>query len=426
MDKNDLLQLIEPDLEKRRKTNSIIESLKLKIDKIINDNHWNVEFFLGGSVAKGTELNESDLDIFLLFKEEFDPYAIVETLKRYFPDAREEYSEHPYILVTIDGIEVDIVPAYFLSEGSEIKTSVDRTPLHVKFVRENLGENEKKEAKILKYFLKKIGIYGAESSIRGFSGYSAELLIYKFKTFENVLAFFRDGIPPIILEVNEAAKANLSKFKEPLVLVDPVDPNRNVTANVSISNLSTLIIASKLFCWDNAEKFFFPAKQIHEIPENVVAISIKCKKCKEDVVISNLRRVGASVIKNAEIFNFKISYYSVFLSGDRGIIIFLADTITLGKAHLHLGPSIQSSNLMDFIAKWKGNSRYGTPFISGDRIAVITERKFQKIEDFLLWEIKRNYLAKDFDKNTIEILKKEQIEKLLPGGILENNLYFLD
>lgn len=426
MDKNELVKLIEPDPNRKIKINFIIEGLRLKIEKIISENHWDAEFFLGGSVAKGTELNESDIDVFLLFRSEFNPYEIVEYLKKYFPDAREEYSEHPYLTINFDGTEADIVPAYFISEGSKIKTPVDRTPLHVKFIKENLNDNEKKEAKILKHFLKKIGIYGAESSIKGFSGYSAELLIYKFKTFENVLTFFKDKIPPIVVEVKENISSNLSKFKEPLVLVDPVDPNRNVTANVSLNNLSILILASKFFSWDHSEKFFFPDNRMHKVPENALGIAIRCRKCNEDVIISNLRRVGASIIKNAEIFDFKISYYSVFLVGDRGIIVFLADTMDLGEARLHLGPSIHSSNLIDFMSKWNKNSGYGTPFVNGDRIAVIAERKFRKIEDYLIWEIKRNYLAKDFDINSIEILKKEQIERLLPSGILEKNLYFLD
>jgi len=425
MNREELLRLIKKKESEYEPINKLIVKFKNEIEEIIKKNSWNAEFFLGGSVAKGTDLLDSDLDFFILFHEYFNPKEVIEVLKTQYKDAVENYSEHPYITLVIDNREIDIVPAFYIEEGEKIKTSVDRTPLHVKFIKYHLSELQKDEARILKYFFKKIGVYGAESSVRGFSGYAAELLIYKFGDFDKVLGFFKNQSPPIIIDIPGISDKNYSKFQEPLVLIDPVDLNRNVTANVSIENLWTLIAASKLFSWENSEKFFNPKQRTYKVPENAIALVINCKKCKEDVVVSNLRRVAQSIINNAKIYGFKIEYFSTLFLTNSGMIVFLPESNSLGSTYLHKGPKIDRGNLEDFANKWINNLDYGPPLIIGDTIYVIAKRKFINFNDYLKREIEKLKLAGDFDRTSIKIIGPEEIEKLIKNGIIDRPLTFL-
>ncbi len=424
MNREYLLESIKKKENEYEFINKLIENFRRELEEIINKNNWNAEFFLGGSVAKGTDLLDSDLDFFILFHEDFKPLEIIETLKKYYKDAIENYSEHPYITLKRNGIEIDIVPAFYIEEGERIKTAVDRTPLHVKFVKSHLSDFQKDEARIFKYFLKKIGIYGAEASVRGFSGYAAELLIYKFGGFHNVLDFFKSKSPPIIIEIVEKQKTDYSKFREPLILIDPVDPDRNVTANVSLENLWTLIAASKLFSWETSDKFFNPTQRSYKVPENAIGLLINCRKCKEDIVVSNLRRVAQSISNNALLYGFKIQYSSTIFLGNSGMIIFLPEANFLGSTYLHKGPKIDRGNLEDFAKKWANNLEYGPPFIINDTVYVIAKRKFTNFNEFLEKEIENVKFAGDLDRDSIKILDFKEIEKLLSNGIIDRPLNF--
>jgi len=163
-------------LEKIAEIENILSGIKKK-EKL------DFEIFLGGSFAKGTDIKGSDADIFLLFPEEFSAFEILGILRREFPGGREEYSDHPYLMLPQNSFSIDIVPGYKASSGKDLKTAVDRTPFHVKFVQANFTKEMKDEVRILKQFLKGIGSYGAGTSVQGFSGYVAELLINRYKDF---------------------------------------------------------------------------------------------------------------------------------------------------------------------------------------------------------------------------------------------------
>ena len=81
MNREELLRLIKKKESEYEPINKLIVKFKNEIEEIIKKNSWNSEFFLGGSVAKGTDLLDSDLDFFILFHEDFNPKEVIEVLK---------------------------------------------------------------------------------------------------------------------------------------------------------------------------------------------------------------------------------------------------------------------------------------------------------------------------------------------------------
>ncbi len=397
----DRKKILDSVLEKpavRKKRLEIIEKISNQLKGIRKNEKLDFEIFLGGSYAKGTDIKGSDGDIFMLFPEEFDAFEILKVLRKNFPEGIEEYSDHPYLTLPQDSFSVDIVPGYKASTGRDLRTAVDRTPFHVKFVKENFTEEMKNEVRILKQFLKGIGAYGSESSVQGFSGYVAELLIHHYKTFDEVVSKARGWKIPSVLsqgtKVFDAAN---------LVMVDPVDSGRNAAANVSAENLATFILASNLFSWEKWRDFFYPPKQDFCLPREAVVVFMPCRKCNEEVLVPNLRRISSVLKSELENLDFRVVYSSVFVQNG-GYIVIIPESNRMGEAQLHIGPPVTSPNIEPFLKKWKNGTKYGPPFVIGDRVCVLREREEREISESIAKIIPRVKLSKDFDPNKILVI----------------------
>lgn len=390
--------------DKKRKTIDVISShLELMKSKYQKE----YEIFLGGSQAKGTEIRNSDIDIFLLFQNEFDQKEILGMLKKEFPEGKEEYSEHPYLILDRKEYSIDLVPAFMATSTDSLKTSVDRTPFHVRFVKDNFTDEMKNEVKILKQFMKTLGVYGAESSIQGFSGYVAELIIYHYKTFGEAIEKISKWDIPFYLDKSDKDFPGSS-----LVIVDPVDLERNTAANVSIENLSTIILAAKLFPYRPKNLFFTVDRLSSTIPNDAVVLSVPCRRCNQEILGPNLRRISAVLGRELEMAGFVIMYSSVFVADGRGYIILVPNSEVLGEASLHLGPPVTSPNVIDYLEKWGNGSKFGPPFMVGNRIAVLKERYPRRITEAIADLVPKLKFSVDFFPAKMVIVTGRDLSRL--------------
>jgi len=156
------------------------------------------------------------------------------------------YAEHPYVTVNylLDDIKVKIdIVMYFdldleyINKNGPI-TAVDRSPLHGCFVRDELNSTQKNDVRLLKQFFKSCYCYGDKSPVGkvGFIGYSAELLIYYFKNLNNLFENF-NKLNSNPLDFFKRAAEELSKIthfqNDYLIIIDPIDRNRNVASAIS-------------------------------------------------------------------------------------------------------------------------------------------------------------------------------------------------
>ncbi len=400
----------------RKKVLARIEEVEARLLDIGKKEGLKFEIFLGGSYAKGTDIKGSDADIFMLFPDDFDAIKVLKVLKKEFPEGREEYSDHPYLMLPQKSFSIDIVPGYKATSGRDLKTAVDRTPFHVKFVQENFSNDMKNEVRILKQFLKGLGSYGAESSVQGFSGYVAELLIYRFKTFDDVISNARKWKIPCILDKGKKDFKGAS-----LVIIDPVDSDRNVAANVSIENLSTFILASGLFTWEKWKDFFFPEKKEFSFPKEAVVVFIPCRKCNEEVLIPNLRRISSVLRGELESIGFRVIFSSVFVEKG-GYIVVVPDAVKLGQASLHIGPPVTSQNIRSFLEKWKDGTPFGMPFMVGDRVCVLREREVDDISHAIAGILPKIKLSSDFDQNRMIVISGKDLGKV-PASVRNGFLF---
>ena len=196
MDYTFILNEIKPTVEEENEIKRVSDALLNFInDKCFIEN-IDAEAVLVGSVAKKTYLRgKSDIDVFISFPLNVDKktlkekglYLAHQCCEAFNANPRHQFASHPYVTTEIDAFNVDFVPCYQIDNGSQLKSAVDRTILHTKYVQSNLKDYQKDEVILLKRFMDMTGTYGSEFKVGGFAGYLCELLIIKYGTFENTL-----------------------------------------------------------------------------------------------------------------------------------------------------------------------------------------------------------------------------------------------
>ena len=363
---------------------------------------------LVGSVAKDTHLRgDRDLDIFLLFPKGYTREDLAKKGLEYAklalgPGDKWElgYAEHPYLKAVIEKCQVEIVPCFKIADIAEKASSADRSPMHTRYVLEFLDEKGIDDVRLLKAFLKRLGVYGAEVKIEGFSGYLCELLIIEAGSFRKLLedASARWDMPALDPESHyEHSRAMRAKFPDsPLVVIDPVDPNRNVAASVSASSLARLILAARAFLKAPSEKFFFVEKvkavksdsaALHrrwkERCTHVFALEFKAPKVVEDILWPQLRKAAKITATRLEEAGFRVLDSGYWTDESTTcIMLFELEQADLPRVQKVLGPDVKHAKGADeFIHAHR--SALAGPWVEGNRIAVLEPRRLFRAADVI-------------------------------------------
>jgi len=404
----EVLTQIKPSKEDEEK---IKESLR-----IVEERLKGLDFEIEGSFRKGTWLKQdTDIDLFVFYPKELGKsYLENQALKDIINRIKDlnyvlAYAEHPYVIVNVNGIEVDIVPALRVERGDQAITAVDRTPFHTQYVISHLDNNGKDDVRLLKRFMKGIGVYGAEIKVQGFSGYSAELLVIYFKSFRKVLENASQWRPKTLIEIVRPTKT----FNEPLILPDPVDPKRNVTAAVSLKNLAIFSLASRQYLKNPSIEFFFPSKINYvKIKGDVLIINLSIhEKITEDIIWGQIKRSMNKIRTTLEINGFRVIDIQAWNNSENITIAIQLESKEIGKYYLNAGPPYYSESAIDFIEKnenvWVGDD---------GRLYSIKERKLYNVEEIVKnniilkpkYSIETHWLSQgeNMDENLMRFLRK--------------------
>ncbi len=403
--RNYVLKRIKPTREETEKLNEFIRNL-LSIAKIVSQNAHPI---IVGSTGRDTWLSgDHDIDLFLMYpksmsREELEKRGldsgkkITEMLKGKW---ELKYAEHPYVHAHIGQYEVDIVPCYKIKKGEKIKSAVDRSPLHAEYIIQKLDPALRDEVRLLKQFSKGIGIYGSDAKVQGVSGYTCELLVLAFGKFERVLKNVAKFKPGKIIDI-ESYWSPLEKFEkelkkkfqgQSLILIDPVDKNRNVTAALSPENFVKFVMKAKEFLDSPDVKFFFPEKrpmtkqQLNRLKSRktkFIALSFKKPDVIDDVLYPQIRKAVERLSKLLEHHGFDTMRKYFFVDGKKVLIIFELETWLKPVFEKRIGPPIFAlKNSKDFLKKYS-DAPFG-PYIDGDRWVIEKEREGKSATHLLL------------------------------------------
>lgn len=354
---------------------------------------------LVGSAARNTWLaQDHDLDVFLGVLEDADLGKALEIARLIAPQHEEKYAEHAYVHAWIEGFEVDLVPCYLVDDASKLKSAVDRTPFHTKYVAERISGLED-EVLLLKQFMKGVGVYGSELRVGGFSGYLAELLVLNFGSFEEVLAGASRWGPGEIIDLKgdstgEAAAGRAALTgAAPLMVVDPVDPGRNVAAALTLDRMLQFAAASRCFLDRPALDFFFHPKPDPLSDEELLAkleargsslmlLELPAPPVVEDVLFPQLRKAEESIRSLLEKNGFSILRSDVGCCSDRAVLLFELEVAELPRISRRTGPPIWEAEHLSRFLEAHPEPLSG-PYIENGRAVVELPRKYTRASDLL-------------------------------------------
>jgi len=347
----------------------------------------------GGSYAKGTWLpKDADVDIFIRFKkstseEKFEKISQkigFQSLKKYSPYVR--YSEHPYVEAKIKNTKINVVPFYNVKIG-EWKSAADRSPFHTKFMEKSLTSKMRNDVRILKTFFKSNKIYGSEIAKQGFSGYVSEVLILNFGSFENVIKSISR------IKENQIIGKTSKKFGTSIVIIDPIDNNRNLAAAISDENIGKFILVSRAFKEKPTLGFFKDKKSIVSKKhwENLLVIKFNFKIRSPDIIWGQIKRATSSLSTQLELGGFDVLRSKPHTDQQKEVyLFFLLESTKISKIYPKNGPeffrensskSFISKNIVNTELMWIGNNK---------KIISLEKRKHTEAVKFMTEFLKKN------------------------------------
>ncbi|UCH01549.1 MAG: CCA tRNA nucleotidyltransferase [Candidatus Bathyarchaeota archaeon] len=387
--------------------NCIKDKVKSKADEFVS----NIQVTIGGSVAKDTWLkNEADIDVFMLFPVTTDKKNLEKIGLKIAEDAMKNYrrskryADHPYLESCVNDVRINIVPCFKVDQMKWL-SAADRTPFHTKYIKKKLLKKDlRNDIRLLKAFMRGIGVYGAEIKIGGFSGYLCELIVLSYQSFMQSLKMASEWKLQEVIDIENLHKGRLNEvkrfFNAPLIVVDPVDANRNVAAAVSEQSLGEFIMASKYFL-ENPQLSFFQEQE--SIPISIPLFKKKLKKLNFDLVsivfegdesipdilwgqlYKSMKAIRKTLIQN----DFNVLKGSSW-SDERknNVMIFALETSILPPSKRRIGPHFDSKDAIDFLAKHVGKDMTIGPWIENKRWVIGVKRKYTDAVSLLREKLK--------------------------------------
>lgn len=405
----EVLNYVKPKPEEKRK----MKNLSKKALKIARKEakKFQGKAMLAGSLTRNTWLPDKlEFDIFLLFPsnlsrerlEEIGLKVGKEVINQLNGSYKIEFAEHPYVSGKVKGIRVDVVPCYEIESPRKLKSAVDRTPFHVRYIEKHLPLSLSKDVRLLKQFCRAHSIYGADAKTEGFSGYVCELLIVKYGKLIKAFRAARNWRPGEVIDIEKfyskkGYRKLRRKFKnQPLILIDPIDKERNAAAAVSAESFYRFKKAAKQFTEKPSGELFFERefksikkkefieKQTQRGTE-LILVEFKPPEVVPDILWPQLRkmadRLGSILREN----DFEVLRKGVYTNeSDLAVVLLEMEIAKLPMVQKRIGPRVfDLDDSKRFVEKYKDQALTG-PFVENDSWVVEIDRKFLTAEEKLM------------------------------------------
>lgn len=439
MDYEAILKDIKPTKDEKQHIEDVSSEIMNFLQDMCDSKNIDANVNLVGSVAKNTALKgKSDIDIFIAFPLETDKKYLKDNglelahlcCNKFNSVAEHHFASHPYVTTHIKGCEVDIVPCYAIEDGSQLKSAVDRTILHTRYVKDKLKDGQDDEVLLLKRFMAMTGTYGSEFKVGGFAGYLCELLIIKYGNFEDTLKSAVNWKFGEVIDLEHYGTDNL--FKDPLIVIDPTDKNRNVGAALRLDKMAEFIQSARNYISsENKNDYFYPLKRnlnksavLNEFKlrnSDLIAFRFDIPDMPLDTLHPQLRKTCEALERklNNEEFNvFKADYWSDEIIDC--VILLEMSSSNLNDVKVNVGPKVFINKACEnFVRKYGRENCY----VQGDFLVHTEKREFNNAVDLIKYIFTQEHIGlikvgKNLKNNLINSFEFIDIEDI--------NLEFLD
>ncbi len=434
------------DAVKLKRINSIIDKVKRRVRpdnlimknvdetvKKINDSikklGIDAECVKGGSIAKDTFLkHDHDVDLFVRFALKYPDEELSDILQRIlrraFPKQpiQRIHGSRDYYQFTLKRLDYEIIPVLKIHRSNfhESKNITDFSPLHVEWTGGRIkGRPElADEIRVAKQFCKANNVYGAESYINGFSGHIVDILVIHYGSFLSLVKKFAsiDDISmqkPIIIDTDNLLKDPLKELNRskitPLIIVDPIQSERNAAAALGGEKLAVFIDACRRFIDEPSEDFFEIKKfdlnekiiELNKSMKNpkIIIIKIETLEGSKDIVGTKVYKVYEDLMKQVLLSDFKVlgSAWNFDYEKKRAIILYAFEKDDLSDTVERQGPPLNSKNDVQ-----KFREKHEKTKVKGNRIYATIKRRYVSPERLLKDLFMEKYISDKVRKINID------------------------
>ena len=383
-----ILKKITPDKNEKKTVSDISKhfisklSLKLKEGKII----------LGGSVAKDTWIRgDADIDVFAIFNKKYSKDDISKILEKRLKEAKfsikKIHGSRDYFQIKQGEYNFEVVPILDIKKAKDAKNITDVSPLHVKWVKSK-GKKILDEIRLTKAFCKANKLYGAESYIKGFSGYTLEILTVYYGSFEKLIENSKKWKGGLVIDIEKHYDGLNESKKSPLIVIDPVQNNRNTAAALSKEKFERFIEKAKEFSRNPNESFFEMKSIDDEKLKGALVLGVKILKGKKDIIGSKLLKALDFIADRLKDEGYEVENYDWEWDKNIKFWYFIKEN-ELNEKYKHFGPPIkEEGHLKVFKRKYKNYK-----LLRDDgRVYVELKRKYKDVFSFVRDLLKHKYL----------------------------------
>ncbi len=399
----EVLEEIKPSENDKKEVESRVKAFVSKLNKGLKD----AKAVLYGSGAKGTWLRGGfDADVFVKYdykkyKDKSDQISDVleKVLRKKFGKVERMHGSRDYFRIKEKDFVFEIIPILEIKKASEAKNITDISPLHAQWVKKKVNKKLMDEIRLVKAFFKAQKIYGAESYIRGYSGYITEILTIHYGGFEKLLRAARKWKDKEVVDIckyhkNVMMELNTSKLISPLIVVDPVDKSRNAAASLSYEKFDKLKEVADRFLKKSSKKFFVEKEvSVEDLMKKagknkLLLVDAAPLNGKEDVVGAKLMKSYEFLLKGLKKYGFNVKDKGWKWDKEkRSMFWYIVDSKKLDKFEKRKGPSL---DFEEHVKKFK--KKYKKTFNEKGRVCAKVKREFVDSYDFLKNLLKDKWL----------------------------------
>ena len=401
----DVKRKIAPGPQLKAAVHAKAEEIRAAVDRESRKAGLRAEVRLDGSVAKDTWLRDyADVDIFMRVSPELSKAQLHDVClpiaKRALAPNKivERFADHPYVESVVrlgkrGRLRVNVVPCYDVKPGRWL-SATDRSPYHTEYIRQHLTLPQRDEVRLLKAFMRGIGAYGADIKTGGFSGMLCETLIASKQNFVGVTRQFSNWQEEDYVDLENYFQGRSDEihklFRDPLIVIDPVDKGRNLAAAVRSKQLWNFAAASRQIIAKPSISFFQEPtikpltaatyrRLITQRGSTILAVVMARMDVVVDVLWSQLYRTERALVNLLANNDFSVLRSTSWSNEDSlNVILLELEQGTLPGARRHLGPPVSRlAESTSFLNKHvAAKDTISGPWIESNRWVVLKKRGY--------------------------------------------------
>lgn len=419
--KSRVLKKIKPSKEDKKILETSLNKILSMLNKSKTELNYECDFFVGGSYGKKTYLRgKSDVDIFCRFATRYPEKDLSGELELIITRSglkyKKEKGSRDYFSGKFEKVSFEVIPVYNIKDAKDAKNLTDVSCLHVDYLDKITSENKSliDEIRLAKQFLKAKNLYGAESYINGFSGHVIELLVSHYGSFQKFIDSAKDWKETTVIDPLDEYKTLalvqkvFSKDKlSSLVVIDPIQRDRNAARALSTQNYSKLIFILNTLTTLKESDFTIKNRSFKKIESDTESfakkhnlkyvfyrLTFKPDEESEDIIGSKLLKIFSKIEQIFKDNDFCVyeSNFEINMFSGKCLFVYYFEQSELPKIKKFQGPKVFLKDAVSSFTKKRRNYE-----IINDRVYAIEQRKVHSLKQ--VYDIKLSDLKKIFSRD---------------------------